>query len=149
MYLFRILHNYTMDIICSVGFGLDVNSQKDPENPFVKHGEAFTKFSPASLIFLIGCKSFLNTCPQLRCYCIVVFHKHILLLWGNISADLSLFWANISPYLSQADKMNYVLYFLLLLCQEMPLKLVISRKVVPDFRHGENIHCDREIFLPT
>ena len=20
--------------------------------------------------------------------------------------------------------------------------------VVPDFRHGENVHCDREIFLP-
>ena len=30
----------------------------------------------------------------------------------------------------------------------MPLKLLISRKVVPDFRHGENVHCDREIFFP-
>ena len=28
----------------------------------------------------------------------------------------------------------------------MPLKPVISKKVVPDFRHGENIHCDTEIF---
>ena len=119
LYLFRILHNYTMDIICSVGFGLDVNSQKDPENPFVKHGEAFTKFSPASLFFLIGCKSLRNTSPvlqfvglpQLHCNVIVVFHKHILLLWGNISADLSLFLANISPYLSQADKMYNISSF--------------------------------------
>ena len=31
----------------------------------------------------------------------------------------------------------------------MPLKLVISKKVVPDFRHGENIHCDREAFPAT
>ena len=30
----------------------------------------------------------------------------------------------------------------------MPLKLVISKKVVPDFRHGKNIHCDWEIFPP-
>ena len=30
----------------------------------------------------------------------------------------------------------------------MPLKLVISKKkIVPDPRHGENIHCDMEIFL--
>ena len=24
----------------------------------------------------------------------------------------------------------------------------MNKKVVPDFRHGENIHCDREIFPP-
>ena len=30
----------------------------------------------------------------------------------------------------------------------MPLKLVISKKAVTDFRHGDNIHCDREIFHP-
>ena len=30
----------------------------------------------------------------------------------------------------------------------MPLKLVISKKVVPDFRYSENIHGDREIFPP-
>ena len=30
----------------------------------------------------------------------------------------------------------------------MPLKLVISKKVVPNYQHGENIHCGREIFPP-
>ena len=30
----------------------------------------------------------------------------------------------------------------------MPLKLIISKKVVPDFRHRENIHFDREILPP-
>ena len=33
--------------------------------------------------------------------------------------------------------------------QQMPLKLVISKKVVPDFWHMKNIHSDREIFSPT
>ena len=31
----------------------------------------------------------------------------------------------------------------------MPLKLTISKEVVPDFQHVENIHCDREIFPLT
>ena len=31
----------------------------------------------------------------------------------------------------------------------MPLKLVISKKVLSDFWHGENIHWDRKIPLPT
>ena len=31
----------------------------------------------------------------------------------------------------------------------MPLKLVISKKVVQYFRHGVNIQCDREIFPPV
>ena len=30
----------------------------------------------------------------------------------------------------------------------MPVKLVISKKVVSDFGLGENIHCDREISPP-
>ena len=30
----------------------------------------------------------------------------------------------------------------------MPLKLVVSKKVVPDFGHWENIHFDKEIFPP-
>ena len=27
----------------------------------------------------------------------------------------------------------------------MPPELVTPKKIVPDFRHGENIHCDSEI----
>ena len=30
----------------------------------------------------------------------------------------------------------------------MPLKLLTSNKVVPNFRHGKNIHCDWEITSP-
>ena len=32
---------------------------------------------------------------------------------------------------------------------QLPLKLLILKTVVPDFGHGDNIHCDREIFSPT
>ena len=30
-----------MDVICSTGFGLDVNSQRDPNNQFVEHSKGF------------------------------------------------------------------------------------------------------------
>lgn len=38
------LHGYTLDIICSTGFGLDVDAQKDPDNPFIKHSREFLEF---------------------------------------------------------------------------------------------------------
>lgn len=34
-----ILRGYTMDAICSTGFGMDVNSQRNPDNPFIKHAK--------------------------------------------------------------------------------------------------------------
>ena len=28
-----------MDAICSTGFGMDVNSQRNPDNPFITHAK--------------------------------------------------------------------------------------------------------------
>jgi hypothetical protein len=35
--IFRIASGYTMDVICSTSFGMQVNSQKEKENQFVTH----------------------------------------------------------------------------------------------------------------
>ena len=45
-----------------------------------------------------------------------------------------------SPYLPQADKVNYILNFLRFFCQKCSSK--------KNFWHAENIHCDREQFPP-
>ncbi|XP_076848461.1 thromboxane-A synthase isoform X2 [Brachyhypopomus gauderio] len=46
---------FTMDVIASVAFGIQVDSQKDPENPFVHHASKFFSFSffrPIMFIFM-------------------------------------------------------------------------------------------------
>lgn len=46
---------FTMDVIASVAFGTQVDSQKNPENPFVKHAKiffSFTLFRPLLLVFI-------------------------------------------------------------------------------------------------
>ena len=59
-----------------------------------------------------------------------------------IFADFSVFSANISPYVPQVDKTNNIFPLIIL-----SRKCHLNEKVVPDFRHGENIYCDRKIFL--
>ncbi|XP_063415464.1 cytochrome P450 3A11-like isoform X2 [Mytilus trossulus] len=44
---------YTMDIIASAGFGLDVDSQKNPENKFTKYAKMLFDFKFSRLIILI------------------------------------------------------------------------------------------------
>ena len=34
-----------MDTICSTGFGLDVDSQRNPDNPFIKHAKMIVEQS--------------------------------------------------------------------------------------------------------
>ncbi|XP_051791278.1 thromboxane-A synthase isoform X2 [Erpetoichthys calabaricus] len=46
---------FTMDVIASVAFGTQVNSQKNPDNPFVKHAQtffSFTFFRPLVMLFI-------------------------------------------------------------------------------------------------
>ena len=46
-----------MDVICSTGFGLDVNSQRDPNNPFVEHAKAFLDIGVAeNPLIILTCK---------------------------------------------------------------------------------------------
>ena len=47
-----------MDVICSTGFGLDVNSQRDPNNSFVEHAKGFLEIGVAdNPLFILSCKS--------------------------------------------------------------------------------------------
>ena len=46
-----------MDVICSTGFGLDVDSQRNPDNPFIQRAKAFLDVEIAgNPFFLISCK---------------------------------------------------------------------------------------------
>ena len=46
-----------MDVICSTGFGIDVDSQRQPDNPFIKYAKEFFEIDVGkNLIFLLGCK---------------------------------------------------------------------------------------------
>ncbi|XP_052227092.1 cytochrome P450 3A21-like isoform X9 [Dreissena polymorpha] len=40
---------YTMDVICSTGFGLDVSAQTNPDNPFIKYSKRFLETSPLGM----------------------------------------------------------------------------------------------------
>ncbi|MBN3299316.1 thromboxane-A synthase [Amia ocellicauda] len=47
---------FTMDVIASVGFGTQVDSQKDADDPFVRHAKSFFSFSffrPVVLLFIV------------------------------------------------------------------------------------------------
>ncbi|XP_052791857.1 cytochrome P450 3A24-like [Mya arenaria] len=46
------VRGYTMDVICSTGFGTEVSAQTDPDNPFNKHAKAALTFNPVSPTFL-------------------------------------------------------------------------------------------------
>lgn len=35
------IRGYTMDVICTTGFGIEVDSQRNPDNPFVKYSREF------------------------------------------------------------------------------------------------------------
>ena len=51
------MRGYTMDVICSTGFGVDVNSQRDPDNPFIKYAKEFFEIDVGkNPIFLLACK---------------------------------------------------------------------------------------------
>ncbi|KAK3089309.1 hypothetical protein FSP39_002574 [Pinctada imbricata] len=61
---------YTMDVICSTAFGIDVNSQKDPDNEFVKQAKkAFSGGFASNLAVLMITFPFLsvfrNVLPKL------------------------------------------------------------------------------------
>ena len=47
-----------MDVICSTVFGLDVNSQRDPNNPFIEHAKAFLGVDIGrNSLFILACKT--------------------------------------------------------------------------------------------
>lgn len=52
--LFMVFGAYNLDIIASDGFGLDVDSQKNPENKFTKYAKMMFDFKFSRLIILIS-----------------------------------------------------------------------------------------------
>ena len=51
------IRGYTMDVICSTGFGIEVDSQRQPENPFIKYAKEFFEIDVGkNPIFLLACK---------------------------------------------------------------------------------------------
>ena len=54
---FSVFRGYTMDVICSTGFGIEVDSQRNPDNPFIKYAKEFLEVEVAgNPIFLFSCK---------------------------------------------------------------------------------------------
>ena len=57
-FTFSMIRGYTMDVICSTGFGLDASAQRDPDNPFIKHAKSFIDVEPAGKpLFMLASKS--------------------------------------------------------------------------------------------
>ena len=53
---FSIMGAFTMDVIASSAFGLDIDSQKDPDNLFISYGKKLFAFQFTSPWFLIMSK---------------------------------------------------------------------------------------------
>ena len=46
-----------MDVICSTSFGIEVDSQRNPDNPFIKHSKEFLDVEVAgNPLFLVSCE---------------------------------------------------------------------------------------------
>ena len=48
--------NYTMEVIASTGFGIQLNTQKDKNHPFIYYAKMAFDVSLTSFIFLVACK---------------------------------------------------------------------------------------------
>lgn len=58
---------YTLDVIASTGFGVDIDSQKNPDSEFVKNAKKFFNITFNPLLLMI-CK-FLNEYPCVYDFC--------------------------------------------------------------------------------
>ena len=46
-----------MDVICSTGFGMDVDAQRNPDNPFIKKAREFSEIKlGGNPLFLLNSK---------------------------------------------------------------------------------------------
>ncbi|WAR13353.1 CP3A5-like protein [Mya arenaria] len=48
-----LVKSFTMDVILNVGFGVEVDAQNNPDNPYVRHAYGFLKFSGKNLLFIL------------------------------------------------------------------------------------------------
>ena len=68
----RITGNFTMDVIASTGFGLEIDSQLYPDTPFVKHAKAaFAALKITNPVLLAMC---------LYIYIYIYIYVYVLLL---------------------------------------------------------------------
>ena len=53
-YYSRVFGAYTMDVIASTMFGLDIDSQNGPDNPFVRHAKSAFNVGLSNPFLILG-----------------------------------------------------------------------------------------------
>jgi hypothetical protein len=53
LFIFRVFGRYTMDAIAALGFGMDTESQTNPNDTFVKYAKELFNFGVTPLLILI------------------------------------------------------------------------------------------------
>ena len=88
---FSVIQGYTMDVICSTGFGIDVNSQRNPDNPFIQNAKLFLERDiSASPLLMLFSKFFFFFCYF---YLWKVLEPHLIL------SSIWLHWWPLRPFL--------------------------------------------------
>ena len=65
MYVCRFTDAFTLDVIARVGFGVEMDSQRDPNNPFLINGRKIVDFSVSwrtPLRFLLCMYRYISNC---------------------------------------------------------------------------------------
>ena len=76
---FSVFRGYTMDVICSTGFGIEVDSQRNPDNPFIKYAKELLEVEVAANplnVFSCKCSVFIYLFLSLFCDIKLVFFIH-------------------------------------------------------------------------
>ena len=50
------MKNFTLDVILHVGFGVQTDTQTNPDNGFVKNARGFLEYNPFNPLLLLFCK---------------------------------------------------------------------------------------------
>ena len=103
--LFRYTGCFTMDVIALTAFGLKLDAQKDPNNPFVVEASKVFAFSLFNLGIMLACEyitcTLFSSTPQL---------DNRQLRWWNITFYCMLEWRNcISHYVTKCITLYSIL----------------------------------------
>ena len=61
LHISRILGGYALDVSCSTGFGMDVNSQSDADNLFLKRAKQALEFNATASVSFLASSKHLHT----------------------------------------------------------------------------------------
>ena len=105
---FRICGNFTMDVLAKTGFGIDVNSQKDPDSEFVKNAKKIIEFKMTNPAMFVARKLItVTSCSvanhrQLEC----LFNSYFRITSMKISKTVLLFCEGIPSVLAFVRSMH-------------------------------------------